>query len=758
MIRIPSLRPAAVALGFVLALAGAERAAAQANPVAPAVSGLAGACGQPMALTHVLALPLEQTAPAVPVPLPLDRLEPAYVEFALSAPARVSLQTESATDNDLFLALFDATGQVLHTDDDGAGGMQALLQDIELPPGRYCAQVRTNGWSEPVAARAALRLSAVATGGAGAGAGAPAAGLDPSRPCGDPALVLDAGRLVAPGFGGLSLTATVAEGARRDWRMTVAAPLTLTLEATSPVLDTVLELYDAAGRLLAENDDRPQGGTDSEVIQPLQPGDYCVSVRGWSGGGGAVQLVLSEAAAGAPGGAGTGGPGVGIGPGGAPGAPGAPGLPGGGGGMGTGAGGTPGFADPCGDPATTLEAGAFMPGFGRQELAASIGENSRRDIRFALNGGGEIVLEALGRDGFDPVLALYDAAGTLLAENDDRPQGGTDSEITATLAPGGYCARIIGFFDSGGTAVFALTEAAATGTPAAPGGAVPGFPAAPGFPGAGAPGAPGGMPGTPGLPGAPGSPGDGMASGGPCGDPARTGALGAAFGPGRPPLSLAGQVPQDSFQDWTLTAEVATEAEVTARSAGLDTMLELYDASGGLLAENDDAPGLGTDSRIVATLAPGDYCVRVQGYAGAGGSYDLSLAAAGARDMPPAGTGAGAGAGAALPAPAPGEVQDLGTLREVLEASGTTDDRTLWFGFALDEGGSVALQGLSLGGPLLLQLTDAAGTVLATAEVGGGFDVARLEAALGAGGYRVALHWPAGGDRAAVRQLVVTRR
>jgi hypothetical protein len=148
----------------------------------------------------------------------------------------------------------------------------------------------------------------------------------------------------------------------------------------------------------------------------------------------------------------------------------------------------------------------------------------------------------------------------------------------------------------------------------------------------------------------------------------------------------------------------------------------------------------------------------VQGFAGDSGGYELTLAPADGGTAPAGTPGAGGGGAAAVPAPAAGAVADLGALRDVLEASETVEAQTLWFGFAVAEGGSFGLQGLSLGGPLVMQLTDAAGAVLGSAEAGGGFDIALLEASLAPGSYRVALHWPAGGGRAAVRQLVVTRR
>lgn len=179
MIPSPSVRGPAALLGGLacVLLLGAAPAAAQGNTVIPP-SGPAGACGQPMALTHQLARPVDQTGTA-PVELALDRQEPRYVEFTVAGTARVTLRTRSATGSDTFLAVFDAAGRVVATDDDSGGDLQALIEGLTLAPGAYCAQVRTYGWSEPVAVRATLEVSVP-------GVGSGIAGPDLSRPCGDP--------------------------------------------------------------------------------------------------------------------------------------------------------------------------------------------------------------------------------------------------------------------------------------------------------------------------------------------------------------------------------------------------------------------------------------------------------------------------------------------------------------------------------------------------------------------------------------------
>lgn len=79
------------------------------------------------------------------------------------------------------------------------------------------------------------------------------------------------------------------------------------------------------------------------------------------------------------------------------------------------------------------------------------------------------------------------------------------------------------------------------------------------------------------------------------------------------------------FDRWTLTLDRAADVRIDMTSGTFDTVLELLDASGYMIAYNDDA--LGTlNSRIVTSLGPGSYAVIARTYgAGAGGAYELAV-------------------------------------------------------------------------------------------------------------------------------------
>jgi len=57
---------------------------------------------------------------------------------------------------------------------------------------------------------------------------------------------------------------------------------------------------------------------------------------------------------------------------------------------------------------------------------------------------------------------------------------------------------------------------------------------------------------------------------------------------------------------------------------GLDPMVRLIRAGGGVLGVNDDG-GAGLDAQLVMTLAPGNYLIEVFGFAASNGSYTLTV-------------------------------------------------------------------------------------------------------------------------------------
>ena len=371
----------------------------------------AGACGQPPDLTRILGEPLSEGFDTVRTFVEIRRSEPRYVEFGLTAPQGVTLRTE-APDSDPTITLYDDRGRVITWDDDSGGGLEALVAE-DLPAGRYCAQIRPAG-TAPVEFMAAVLVieSGVQA--------APGTG----QPCGDPSGIRDLALSLSSPVSPVALhAATDAASGLGDFRMTLDEPLGLRIDAASPEFDTYLTVLDAAGYVVAENDDF--SGLDSRIEQVFEAGDYCVSVRGVGGTGGGFSIALSEADIAQP-------------------------------------------PMPCGDPARVASlAAGFGPGSAVVARGGAI-DPALRQSWFALSVGDyvEIRLDASSVE-FDTVLEVHDMNGGYLASNDDGPDGGTDSRIETALAPGDYCVTVRGYDDTIGA--FDVTLAAA----AAPAGAGP---------------------------------------------------------------------------------------------------------------------------------------------------------------------------------------------------------------------------------------------------------------------------------------------
>ena len=470
----------------------------------------------------------------------------------------------------------------------------------------------------------------------------------------------------------------------------VATPSQVTLQTGSPEqVDTFLALFDTSAGVIDWNDDSA-GNLHARLSDiPLAPGLYCAQVRifGWESAGNAL-ATLSLAAT-------------------SSGTPAAPTAPS-----------TAANADmACGDPALLASLGTLAPGAAPASGTAQIGRDSRRDWAFSLAAPMVLTLEALGIDGFDPILALHDATGQMLAENDDRPQGGYDSEIVIDLGPGDYCASVRGWAGSDGGVTFVATE-----------------------------GAPG--PGGSTLP----------ASDGPCGNPVRTEYFPSAVWSEMPGTQFRGFVEPGTHTDWLMEVDDQTVLQLNARSTEFDTVLELYTLDGWLVAENDDAPGQGTDSEIVATLGGGDYCIRVRGFAGSGGGLELAAEVRGGAPSAPSAPAPGGLATPDIPAlPGPGEtVTALGTITDSAEASLGTDTLFEWFSFTLPADGPADIRALALGGPFWVWLLTADDVVMASDYSTGGMDIARMQMQLPAGEYFAVIHWD-GPAQYGVRQLAVSR-
>ena len=338
---------------------------------------------------------------------------------------------------------------------------------------------------------------------------------------------------------------------------------------------------------------------------------------------------------------------------------------------------------------------------------------------FSLSEPGPVRIEVRGEPSGDPYVAVIDAAGLTVAEDDDS-LGSLGSLIEEELDAGTYCLAIRSY-DPGMARVFYAV-----------GGADASF-----------------GPGDPDVAAVGEEPRAGADGDGECfeaGTPRLGGALDAAAIAARP-SAVADGIEAIGF---TLTEPAAVT--ITATSVEGDPLIRLLDARFGLLAENDDHEGL--DSRIDAAgpLPAGDYCVEVEDLNGDGHEIVLELApfdpaADRARRLALAEIAPTAGDGV--------EVAELGALATTLLAEVAMRDGARWFAFDLPEGGLVTMDAIGDGADPVLALFDKAGRRMRENDDGpDGFD-SRLVEELMPGRYVVAVRLAGtGGGSGAVRLLL----
>ena len=218
-----------------------------------------------------------------------------------------------------------------------------------------------------------------------------------------------------------------------------------------------------------------------------------------------------------------------------------------------------------------------------------------RYYTFTLDASSEVTV-TLESSAADTYLYLREGdatSGTALHENDDH-DGKTTSQITETLASGTYTVEAT-TYRSGTTGSFNLTIA--TGSTGA----------------------------------APPASGDcfqdiGTLTRSVTRTGSWTGACGSTHRDGR----------YARFYAFTLDTQTAVQIDLTSSEDTYLYLLSGSDSDGTVIAENDDATGQGTNSRITETLASGTYTVEATTYgSGTTGSFNLSMDPSGTTASPP---------------------------------------------------------------------------------------------------------------------------
>jgi hypothetical protein len=189
------------------------------------------------------------------------------------------IEASAVNGGDPVISLTTSDGQLLAENDDYGGTLNAQAVSV-LEPGDYCVRLSAVGGG-PISAtiqvsrtdQVALLPEAVDT---------TISACLPDTAAGPLGAALAAGRVsqdIGPGVGYLRFDLT--EGA------------SLTLRAESDTLDPQIMLYDAAGTLVAENDDAEGLNARLDFLTALPPGSYCVAAGPLSAGEGTI-IVSAE--------------------------------------------------------------------------------------------------------------------------------------------------------------------------------------------------------------------------------------------------------------------------------------------------------------------------------------------------------------------------------------------------------------------------------------------------------------------------------
>lgn len=336
-------------------------------------------------------------------------------------------------------------------------------------------------------------------------------------------------------------------------------------------------------------------------------------------------------------------------------------------------------------------------------------------LGFSLSEAATLRLSAIADGGGDPVLAVRDASGAMLAYNDDGPQG-LDSEVITTLDPGNYCA-VIGTYGPDAARIRAEVERVDTNGVSNP----------LTIPANLAPGA--------------------------CFDGAPAVAMGET-GPDGAALTASTSVEASYQLSFRLSGETAVE--ITAANASADPVLALLDTNGTVIDENDDDVDL--NSRILAEpLAPGEWCLELDALADPAlailvtvtpvSSEDIAMSQHARGETPPSIT-------------SPYPVHVLGELHTTTRASAQLSEGAWWGRFTVPERSLIELDAPEFGSlDPVMRLFTPGGTMLFENDDYGDDLGARIYAELDPGDYMVTVyHYDHNVDASASdAQLTLTR-
>ncbi len=309
--------------------------------------------------------------------------------------------------------------------------------------------------------------------------------------------------------------------------------------------------------------------------------------------------------------------------------------------------------------------------------ALQIPQSGNSVVYFSVSTPGEFRIEAQQTPGGDPVIELFDEAGTLLVTDDDSG-GGFASRAETELEAGQYCLATRGYAGSSLTAdvrVGRLEHETITE------GLTGGF-----FGGGGGPLFVGVDPCT----------AETLAI------PLGNGPIDAQLAQGG--VSASNTITGAPYYRFTLNSPQAVS--IRADNPSADPYIYIFDGSGNLLAENDDYQSLNSRVDFTQPLQPGNYCIGMRALSNPDLPVNVSVIG---YDANAALAELYATGDAAPPLDGSFPITDLGVLpgRSVRDQqiSGTT---ATWFSFDVPEGGAIVIDAVEVtdSDPLIILFND----------------------------------------------------
>jgi len=327
------------------------------------------------------------TSPSYIEQMALVLLQNEYVGlFSVSEAGDYRIEAQGRGGGDTVIDVVDATGEFVTSDDDGGGGVSSRAETF-LNPGTYCVSMRSFDGTPLTGFVRAARIDqeALTTGATNSGS------RDECDPTNAPALTI--GQPV-------SNTWT----ANNTYSLTIDTPTPLSLTAENEDADPILTLFDPDGNWVAENDDYDGLNSRIDVLNPLQPGTYCVALDLYGDENVPITVTATEY-----------------------------------------------------DAEAALQSlyarGEAAPPIGGDYPVQALGELTtrlREDVNVSsdakwysldVTDGGLVLIEAIAQGEGDPVLYMYDDLGRQVGYNDDGGDS-LDSLLTVRVQPGTYMVAV----------------------------------------------------------------------------------------------------------------------------------------------------------------------------------------------------------------------------------------------------------------------------------------------------------------------------